>query len=69
MLERALILTLVLKGLLFTATIVLTAKSIARFNELKDKGFAEYYLVGTLFSILIAIAGGLLLQYILTFIK
>ena len=32
---------------------IYTAKSIARFKEIEaDKGFAEYYLIGTLFSIL-----------------
>ena len=32
---------------------IYTAKSIARFKEIDDnKGFAEYYLIGTLFSIL-----------------
>lgn len=32
---------------------IYTAKSIARFKEIEEnKGFAEYYLIGTLFSIL-----------------
>ena len=34
---------------------ILAAKSITRFNELKDRKFAEYYLIGTLMSILFAI--------------
>lgn len=33
--------------------VIYTAKSIARFKEIENhKGFAEYYLIGTLFSIL-----------------
>ena len=67
-LERAIILTLVLKGLLSAVAFVLTAKSIARFNELKEKDFAEYYLIGTLASMLIAIIAGLVLLKIMTLI-
>ncbi len=36
---------------------IYTAKSIARFKEIEEnKGFAEYYLIGTLFSILYVVA-------------
>jgi hypothetical protein len=45
--------------------IVLTAKSIARFKEFDNKDFAEYYLIGTLTSTLIAILGGLFVQVFL----
>ena len=41
---------------------MLTAKSIARYKELENRDFAEYYLVGTLLSALLAILGGLLLK-------
>ena len=34
---------------------VLTAKSLARFNQLNDQSFAEKYLVGTLLSSFLAI--------------
>lgn len=37
----------------------LAAKSIARFSELKKRSFAEYYLIGTLASILFAIVIGM----------
>lgn len=41
---------------------VLTAKSITRFDRItKDSKFAEYYLIGTLYSVMIAIAPYLLL--------
>lgn len=41
---------------------VLTAKSITRFDRItKDNKFAEYYLIGTLYSVIIAIAPYLLL--------
>ncbi|WP_164995797.1 MULTISPECIES: hypothetical protein [Thermoanaerobacter] len=39
--------------------------SIARYKELDDKNFAEYYLIGTMSSMLIAIFGGLLIKAIL----
>ncbi len=35
---------------------VLTAKSVARYEKLKEQDFAEYYLLGTLLSTLNAIA-------------
>jgi hypothetical protein len=61
-LERAIILTLTLSGAYTSIAFVLTAKSIARYKELENKDFAEYYLVGTLLSTLIAILGGLFLR-------
>jgi hypothetical protein len=61
-LERAIILTLTLSGAYTSIAFVLTAKSIARYKELENRDFAEYYLVGTLLSALIAILGGLFLR-------
>jgi hypothetical protein len=58
-LERALVLTFVLIGQHTAIGLVLTAKSIARFEELKDRNFTEYYLIGTLASMLAAILVGL----------
>lgn len=41
---------------------VLTAKSITRFDRItKDNKFAEYYLIGTLYSVIMAIVPYLLL--------
>ncbi len=54
-LERALVLTLVLFGQWGALGLVLAAKSIARFRELESQGFSDYYLIGTLWSILIAV--------------
>lgn len=39
--------------------LIFSAKSIARFPELKDQAFAEYYLVGSLTSFAVAISAGL----------
>lgn len=44
------------------SSLVVAAKSSARFEELRHRAFAEVYLVGTLASVLAAIASGLLLQ-------
>jgi hypothetical protein len=65
MLERTLMLFLVLYGQWAAAVLLLTAKSIARFEELKERRFAEYYLVGTLTSLLVATVIGLVLGRLL----
>jgi len=59
-LERVFTLTLVLVGQYMALGLILTAKSIARFEELKDRKFAEYYLIGTLSSMLFATLIGIL---------
>ncbi|KPJ58262.1 MAG: hypothetical protein AMJ46_14430 [Latescibacteria bacterium DG_63] len=58
-LERIFTITFVLVGQYTALALVLTAKSIARFEELKDREFAEYYLIGTLSSILFALLVGI----------
>jgi hypothetical protein len=65
LIERGLILTLVLNNSLTAVVFVFTAKSIARFNDLNDRDFAEYYLVGTLLSTLLAVGAGLLARILL----
>lgn len=64
-LERLLALTLVLLGEWGTLGLVLAAKSIARFKELEDRSFSEYYLIGTLASLLVAVGAGLLVGRLL----
>ena len=64
-LERTLTLLLILAGQWAAIMILLAAKSIARFEELKQRRFAEYYLVGTLASLLVAIVSGLVLRALL----
>ncbi|MEF8775737.1 MAG: DUF3307 domain-containing protein [Haloarculaceae archaeon] len=54
-LERWLVLALGLAGLWESVALVVAAKSVARFEELKERAFAEYFLVGTLASVLVAI--------------
>ena len=62
-LERFLILTALLMQSPSTAGLILTAKSVVRYPEMnKSILFAEYFLIGTLLSISIAVAGGLALR-------
>jgi hypothetical protein len=57
-LERLLLLAFVVLGSYGAIGFVLAAKSIARFRELDDREFAEYYLVGTLASAVVALGTG-----------
>jgi len=57
--ERSISALLTLAGAYAAIGLVLTAKSIARFKELRNRNFAEYYLVGTLSSIAWAIFVGM----------
>ncbi len=59
-LERTLIFALFLMNQVPAIAWIIAAKSLARFRNLNEKGFAEYYLIGTLMSVLIAIVGGFL---------
>jgi hypothetical protein len=53
-LERLLIVTLVLAGAEAAIGLVIAAKTLARFKQLDDRDFAEYYLLGTLASVAVA---------------
>lgn len=53
-LERLLIVAFVLVGADAAVGFVIAAKTIARFKQLDDRGFAEYYLLGTLASVSVA---------------
>ncbi len=63
--ERALVITAIAMQSPALAGLILTGKSIARFPEFKEPRFAEYFLIGTLLSISLAVFGGILLQYFL----
>lgn len=56
-LERMIMLLMLSVGQYAAIGLVLTAKSVARYNKIaEDKNFAEYYLLGTLLSVLFAIS-------------
>jgi len=52
--ERLLIVTFVLAGAEAAIGLVIAAKTLARFKQLDDRDFAEYYLLGTLASVAVA---------------
>ena len=60
-LERFLVITALLLHSPASIGLILTAKSIARYPQFKSEHFAEYFLIGTLLSIAIAILGGIIL--------
>jgi hypothetical protein len=64
--ERVLLFIFILFNSLTAIGFVIAAKSIARFEELKHKKFAEYYLIGTLTSALLAILMGKLVNCLVT---
>ena len=65
-LERLLIVGLVLTGAVATIGLVIAAKTLARFKQLDDREFAEYYLLGTLASVTVAVLSALVAQAVLT---
>jgi len=60
--ERLVVLTIYLTGGVASIGIVIAAKSFARFKHFDNKDFAEYYLIGTLASVMLAIIGGIILR-------
>jgi hypothetical protein len=64
-LERALALTLVLTNQFGALGLILAAKALARFRALDDRDFAEYVLIGTLASLLLALLVGLATRLVL----
>lgn len=66
-LERIITAILFTMGQFGTVAVIYTAKSIARFDRIsKDQAFAEYYLIGTLYSILYVLVAWILLIMFLT---
>ena len=59
-LERLLVVTFMLASAEAAIGFVIAAKTIARFRLLDDRDFAEYYLLGTLGSVTVAIVTGLI---------
>lgn len=57
-LERLIILTLVLQSNYAAIGLVIAAKTVARYKKLEEKNFAEYYLIGTFTSLIIAVLLG-----------
>ena len=65
-LERLLVVVFVLTGTDAAVGFVVAAKTLARFKQLDDREFAEYYLLGTLASVAVAIVTALAARAALT---
>lgn len=65
-LERTITAILLLCNQYSAIGLVLTAKSIARFRQLENQGFAEKYLTGTLLSLSISLIATLAVKYVLS---
>ena len=61
----SLALTLVLASQFSALGMILAAKAIVRYQALDDRDFAEYVLIGTLTSLLIALFVGLAIRQLL----
>ncbi len=61
-LERLATFVLVASGAFTAVGFVIAAKAAARFPMFKEKAFAEYFLIGTLTSVGMALLFGLLVQ-------
>ena len=64
-LERALLLAIIAEGSYPAIAFLIAAKSLIRSKELENRDFAEYFLVGTLASIAVALAAGILIRGII----
>ncbi|WP_130859927.1 DUF3307 domain-containing protein [Gracilibacillus phocaeensis] len=60
--ERLLVILLTAIGAYESIAFIIAAKSIARFKQLDDRNWAEYFLLGTLSSILLGLVLGLVVQ-------
>lgn len=63
--ERLLVILLTYYGSYPAIAFIVTAKSIARFKQMDDRDWAEYFLLGTLTSMFLGIVFGILLREVL----
>jgi hypothetical protein len=68
-LERLLLLVIVAAGSYESLAFLAAAKSLIRSKDLENRDWAEYFLVGSLASVLVAVAGGLLIRQLLSFVE
>lgn len=63
--ERALLYSLVLVGAPGAAALVIAGKSVARFPSFTEERFAEYYVIGSLMSLAVALGAALAVRAII----
>ncbi|HTS04596.1 MAG TPA: hypothetical protein VMP68_03365, partial [Candidatus Eisenbacteria bacterium] len=64
-LERLLLLAIVAEGSYAALAFLMAAKGLIRSRDLENRDWAEYFLLGTLASIVVSLAGGLLIRLVL----
>lgn len=62
MLERLFIYSFALGGQFTAIGFILTAKGVVRYRDFEERGFAEYVLIGTLLSALLAMGAALIIR-------
>ncbi len=67
-LERTFIYFLILLNQIGAIAVIIALKSLARFNELDNKSFAEYFLIGSLLSLLVAAGPAIVVKYLLAYL-
>jgi len=66
-LERLLIYLLIQLDMLGLITLTVGLKAVARFKKLEERDFAEYFLIGTLSSLLFAVSVAVLIKYLVRY--
>ena len=65
LLERTFLYFLIIFNQIGAIAVIIALKSLARFKELEDKNFAEYFLIGSLLSVLVAVIPAVIIRIIL----
>ncbi|ATP40317.1 hypothetical protein CSE16_09810 [Solibacillus sp. R5-41] len=63
-LERNLILILCVSNNLSSIGFLIAMKALTRFKQFDDKSFSEYYLIGTMLSVILGITAGFVMNFI-----
>lgn len=67
--ERLLVVVLTIYGAYPAIGFIVTAKSFARFKQLDDREWAEYFLLGTLTSMFLGILYGIVIRFVIGYDK
>ena len=65
-LERIIIFFFIMIGQFAAVGFVIAAKGVVRYKELDNRNFAEYFLIGTLLSSLLAMFNGIIVSYLIS---
>lgn len=66
LLERTFLYFLIIFNQIGAIAVIIALKSLARFKELDDKNFAEYFLIGSLLSVMVAVIPAVIVLIIIT---